>query len=1036
MSRKYLRCFPFTDDGAGNACLLLALLPFSAGSASLWHETSGNRTEVTTGYATQDPNDYPLYVSGAGSELVVKPSLSFHSEATSTALVENKGTLTIQGASLKNNATGRPAIKVSSAYLNIDNSSISTYQRNSYGVVVSGDSVANIKNTAITLSENSGYGVEVLDNSTLVADGLKVDINSTSVSAGVTLNGSGATATITNSLFNLGDGTVGYAIQQNLGELNADGLTIIAKGQSGGVRIGDWGPMTRTILSNSYIQVEDDYALLIRNSHSELTNVEVITTGDNVRALDINKNANVTVNGGSYTTHGEYADALWLANEDTQLTISDASLTTTGNTAHALNGLQGTAVADGVTLTTSGMRSYGIYTGDQATGNNLTINTTGYRSRGVVSELGGQLNITGSTIKTYGELASGMGAFSQATVTASRMNVTTYGDNASALLTQSGNILVDNSNVTSAGNAPALIVKSDSATSNNPAAQLNQVRLDSVRLTSATQEAINVTAARLKLQASNGTFLQGGNQQLLNVVTVNDAGKGAVYASHVELEANNQTILNGDVNVDPGSTASLILQNSSQLTGAVNNADIAVYSHSLWQTTHASSVQNVINQGTIAFKRGTAGDDLIVAGNYAGNNGTLIFNTYLGDDSAATNRLIVNGNSSGSTWVKVLNAGGTGAKTLNGIELIEVNGSSEGEFVQQGRIVAGAYEYQLKRGAGTHTGNWYLMNYAANEAPVFRPEAGGYIANSAAAATLFNLSLYDHLGNRSQSDSDRQRETSLWLRQTGGHSRARIADTLEAQGNRYTVQLGGDLWQLAQKDGRLHIGPMMGYGRQATNIRSTQSHYTASSTISGYSLGAYATWFADQNSDSGLWLDSWLQYNWFTGSVAGEGLRAEKYHMQGVSTSLEGGYIWKALEREGNNQRRYGFYLQPHAQVIFNGLKTVRLTERNGTQITNKNNNLISRIGVRGWIAESKQPGESNLKPYVELNWLHNSDPYRVNLNQLNVQQNSGRNLAELKTGVEGKVSDNFQLNGSVTLQQGRYHYQDASLMLGAKYSF
>lgn len=114
----------------------------------------------------------------------------------------------------------------------------------------------------------------------------------------------------------------------------------------------------------------------------------------------------------------------------------------------------------------------------------------------------------------------------------------------------------------------------------------------------------------------------------------------------------------------------------------------------------------------------------------------------------------------------------------------------------------------------------------------------------------------------------------------------------------------------------------------------------------------------------------------------------------------------------------------------------MRLTEQNGTQIENKNNNLISRVGIRGWVTESKQPGESDLRPYVELNWLHNSDPYRVSLNQLKVQQNSGRNLAEIKTGVEGKVSDNLQLNGSVALQQGRYHYQDASLMLGAKYRF
>ncbi|MDR7343678.1 autotransporter family porin [Pantoea alhagi] len=1026
MSRKLPRYFSCSHTGVSNACLLLTLLPLSASSASPWHESSGQRTEVTAGYASSENGDIPLYVSGAGSELVVQPALNFYSEKDSAAWVENRGTLTINGASLENNAESYPVITVSSGYLNLNNSSIRTWQSSARGVEASGNSVVKINNTDMTLSGTQGYGVELKDNSSLVADGLKVDVRGTSVSAGVTLNGAGTTARITNSQFYLNGASVSYGIQQNLGNLIADGITVISKGLSGGIRIGDWGRMTRTILSNSTVQVENEYALLIRNSRSDLTHVDVTATGDYVRALDINQNASVAVEGGSYTTYGKDADAVWLPNHDTHLTINNAALATFGERSHALNVLDGTAQAEKVTLTTTGSASHGIYTQNQATGKHLTVQTQGDNSWGAISAGYGQLKLDNSTIATQGAAAAGIGAFHQATVEANGVNVTTHGKDASALFMRAGNVTLDNSALASAGDAPALAVRSGAATS--------QVRLNNVKLTSATREAINVTAASLNMQVSNGAYLQGGNQKLLNVITVNDSG--AVYGSHVELKASDSTSLNGDVHVDAGSSASLVLQNHSQLHGAVNRADIALYSHSLWQMPRGSQVNNLINQGTVAFKQGSVGDDLVVAGDYAGDDGTLMFNTRLGDDSSVTNRLIVNGNSAGSTWVNVLNAGGSGAKTLNGIKLIEVNGKSEGEFIQQGRIVAGAYEYHLSRGAGTNAGNWYLMNHTADNTPVFRPEVGGYIANSAAAATLFNLSLHDRLGNRSLSDSERPQGNSVWLRQTAGHHRSRMADTLEAQGNRYSVQLGGDLWQLTPGKGRLHIGPMLGYGRQATNLGSTLSRYTASSTISGYSLGAYASWFAQQNSDNGLWLDSWLQYNWFSGSVAGEGLRSESYHMQGISASLEGGYAWQVLARQGKNQRRYGFYLQPHAQVIFNGLKTVRLTEQNGTQIENKNNNLISRVGIRGWVTESKQPGESDLRPYVELNWLHNSDPYRVSLNQLKVQQNSGRNLAEIKTGVEGKVSDNLQLNGSIALQQGRDHYQDASLMLGAKYRF
>ncbi|HAH9279669.1 TPA: autotransporter outer membrane beta-barrel domain-containing protein, partial [Escherichia coli] len=54
--------------------------------------------------------------------------------------------------------------------------------------------------------------------------------------------------------------------------------------------------------------------------------------------------------------------------------------------------------------------------------------------------------------------------------------------------------------------------------------------------------------------------------------------------------------------------------------------------------------------------------------------------------------------------------GGSGAQTLNGIELIHVDGQSDGEFTQTGRIAAGAYDYTLGRGTGANHGNWYLTS--------------------------------------------------------------------------------------------------------------------------------------------------------------------------------------------------------------------------------------------------------------------------------------------------------------------------------------
>jgi autotransporter family porin len=57
--------------------------------------------------------------------------------------------------------------------------------------------------------------------------------------------------------------------------------------------------------------------------------------------------------------------------------------------------------------------------------------------------------------------------------------------------------------------------------------------------------------------------------------------------------------------------------------------------------------------------------------------------------------------------------GGSGAETLNGIKLIEVQGNADSNaFKQQGRIVAGADDYKLVHGDS----DWYLTNRENMEA--------------------------------------------------------------------------------------------------------------------------------------------------------------------------------------------------------------------------------------------------------------------------------------------------------------------------------
>ena len=90
--------------------------------------------------------------------------------------------------------------------------------------------------------------------------------------------------------------------------------------------------------------------------------------------------------------------------------------------------------------------------------------------------------------------------------------------------------------------------------------------------------------------------------------------------------------------------------------------------------------------GLVAFG-GSGGTTLSVAGNYVGHDGTLVVNTVLGDDHSKTDLLKIAGDTSGATNVQVINLGGAGAPTVNGIKLVDVSGQSNGKFSLLGDYV-------------------------------------------------------------------------------------------------------------------------------------------------------------------------------------------------------------------------------------------------------------------------------------------------------------------------------------------------------------
>lgn len=251
------------------------------------------------------------------------------------------------------------------------------------------------------------------------------------------------------------------------------------------------------------------------------------------------------------------------------------------------------------------------------------------------------------------------------------------------------------------------------------------------------------------------------------------------------------------------------------------------------------TIKSLVLSGTLNTQRPsqTASDHtpasnvLTIRGNYHGDDGVLIYNAaeHPSENYSTINLLHVLGDTSGTTRVKIQEIGALAVNDLNGVKVVHVEGDSAGTFVRDGRLIAGGHEYSLHRGVSTDneqstqpdssgaaapdSNHWYLTNRVwvgpggdivippemkGGGGIVYRPEVGGYLANQAAANTLFNTRLHDRLGETQYIDpiTGEEKVTSMWMRHTGGHMR--FDDTtgqMKTQNNRYVLQIGGDIAQ-------------------------------------------------------------------------------------------------------------------------------------------------------------------------------------------------------------------------------------------------
>ena len=761
-----------------------------------------------------------------------------------------------------------------------------------------------------------------------------------------------------------------------------------------------------------------------------------------------------------------------------------------------------------------GRGSANIYVGDD-----LYIKTTGSQGRGITANALRDATLAKNTI-----------------VVGDRAHIVTVGDSSEGLRTgQSGSsIRLGNDAIieTTGTSSTGIYAASSSKTElgNNATITVNGISAHAVYSTNATVNLGDNATIRVNSfdksysfsKAPRGLFaLSRGAISLAGGAAITMAGdhSNESYAISTETggivdgSAGGRFLIDGDLHAANGTaaTSTLAQQNSTIKLNMTDNslwsgasyitsttAGTGVISLQMrdatWNMTHSSTLTDLtLNSGAVV-NFGHGGDEawqtLTINEDFTGNDGKLVFNTVLHDDASETDKLTVLGNTSGNAFVAVNNIGGTGAQTVEGIEIIDVAGHSDGTFEKAGRIVAGAYDYNVVQKGN----NWYLTSYIPvtppdpvdpdpvdphdpdpvdpdpvdpvdpipfdpdpvdpvdpiipePEEPVappvteqqYRPEAGSYLANNYAANTLFMTRLHDRLGETQYVDmlTGEKKVTSLWMRNVGGHTRFKDGSgQLKTQSNSYVLQLGGDLAQWSN-DGldRWHIGAMAGYANSQNRTQSSLTGYASRGQVTGYSVGLYGTWYANDADKTGTYVDSWVLYNWFDNKVMGQEQATEKYKSSGITASVEAGYSFKLGESERNS-----YWLQPKAQVVWMDVQADDHREANGTRVKDDTaGNLMTRLGVKAFINghNAIDDGKSReFQPFVEANWIHNTQTARVKMDDVSNDMRGTKNIGELKVGVEGQITPRLNVWSNVAQQVGDKGYSDTRGMLGVKYNF
>lgn len=350
-------------------------------------------------------------------------------------------------------------------------------------------------------------------------------------------------------------------------------------------------------------------------------------------------------------------------------------------------------------------------------------------------------------------------------------------------------------------------------------------------------------------------------------------------------------------------------------------------------------------------------------------------------------------------------------------------------------LTVGAYDYTLVRKDDAQNGTDVFLSSIIGEDEIRNTTvtAGSYIG-VAAAAQLFDISLHDRMSNRSwlTANADGSIANSFWVLETVSNERyGDSTGQIDVHDTASTTTVGSDILSGLAAGGTWYAGAMFSYATQDTKSRSNRTALESRADTDAWAAGLYAGWQLNGADRTGPYVDGWILWTDAESDVKGVNV-SETVDGNGLSASIEAGWGFKALSYNAHGQAG-DIYVEPHVSVTWFGYEADDVSNDVHDVTFEGKDNIRTKLGVKTYAFGKNSGGFS---PYVELNWVHNTETYGVTMSNVTVEQVGAEDQGEVRAGADWRINDAFTVWGHFGITSGSDGYSNREASLGVRYNF